>query len=196
MTYAELRSRSSFTMVELLAFAHGTLVNAAPDGFRARLPAPPLLMLDRILEITRQGARGRIVAERDVRVDDWFFQCHFLGDPVQPGCLGIDAVWQLLGFYGVWNGGLGSGRALGCGEVEFAGQIRPHDHTVRYDVEIRRCADLPKSGSMIIIGDGTVCIDGEPIYTIKRAKVGVFRDLDYADYPHPSPRSRGGRLGS
>ena len=187
MTYAEFRSRSSFTMVELLAFAHGTLVNAAPDGFRARLPAPPLLMLDRILEITRQGARGRIVAERDVRVDDWFFQCHFRGDPVQPGCLGVDAVWQLLGFYGAWSGGLGAGRALGCGEVEFAGQIRPHDHTVRYDVEILRCADLPKSGSMIIIGDATVAVDGEPIYTISRAKAGLFAELVYGDYPQPSP---------
>ena len=196
MTYEEFCSKSSFTLVELLAIAHGTLVDAAPEGFLARLPAPPMLMVDRVLEISRKGARGRIVAERDVRLDDWFFQCHFVGDPVQPGCLGVDAVWQLLGFYCTWNRGLGSGRALGCGEVEFAGQIRPHDRTVRYEVDVLRCAALPKTGATIVIGDATVQIDGELIYTIKRAKVGLFRDLDYRDYPRPSARSRGGRLGS
>jgi len=194
MTYEEFRSRSNFTLVDLLAFAHGTLVDTAPEGFLARLPAPPMLMVDRILAITRHGARGRMVAERDIRVDDWFFQCHFVGDPVQPGCLGVDAVWQLLGFYCTWNGGLGSGRALGCGEVEFAGQIRPHDRTVLYEVDVLRCASLPKTGSTIVIGDATVRIDGELIYTIKRAKVGLFRDLHYRDYPRPSPRARGGRL--
>ncbi|MFN8626962.1 MAG: bifunctional 3-hydroxydecanoyl-ACP dehydratase/trans-2-decenoyl-ACP isomerase [Candidatus Binatia bacterium] len=196
MTYEEFRAQSSFALIDLLAFAYGRLVDAAPEGFLARLPAPPMLMVDRILEIKRQGARGRIVAERDIRVDNWFFQCHFVGDPVQPGCLGVDAVWQLLGFYCTWNGGLGSGRALGCGEVEFAGQIRPHDRTVRYEVDVLRCASLPKSGSTIVIGDATVQIDGELIYTIKRAKVGLFRELDYRDYPLPSARARGGRLGS
>ncbi len=129
-----------------------------------------------------------MVAERDVRLDDWFFQCHFLGDPVQPGCLGVDGVWQLLGLYCSWNGALGSGRALGCAEVEFSGQVRPHDRVVRYQ-------DLPQSGSAITIGDARVLVDGEAIYEIKRAKVGVFRDIDYADYPHRSPHSRGGRMG-
>jgi 3-hydroxyacyl-[acyl-carrier protein] dehydratase/trans-2-decenoyl-[acyl-carrier protein] isomerase len=196
MTYDEFCGRSSFSAAELLAFAYGNLVEAPPEGFRGRLPAPPMLMVDRILGIVRQGTRGRVVAERDVRLDDWFFQCHFVGDPVQPGCLGVDAIWQLLGFYCVWSGGLGSGRALGCGEVEFAGQIRPHDRTVRYEIEVLRCADLPRSGSVIVIGDATLRVDGELIYTIKRAKVGLFRDLDYSDYPHPSQRSRGGRLGN
>ncbi len=195
MRYEDFRSRSSFSAIELLAFAHGTLVQPAPDGFRARLPAPPLLMVDRILDIERNGEGGRIAAEYDVRINDWFFQCHFLGDPVQPGCLGLDAVWQLVGFYGVWNGGLGSGRALGCGEVEFAGEVRPHDRTVRYDIRILRCANLPKSGATIIVADATVGVDGVPIYTVKRAKAGIFRDLEYADYPHPSPHSRGGHLG-
>ena len=195
MTYDEFRSRAHFAKEELLAFGHGTLVDDAPAGFRARLPVPPMLMIDRILEIARRGNRGRIVAERDVRVDDWFFQCHFLGDPVQPGCLGVDGVWQLVGFYLAWNGALGTGRALGCGEVEFSGQIRPYDQTVRYELDILRAADLPASGSAIAIGDGRVLVDGAPIYAIKRAKVGIFRDIDYPDYPKRSPRSRGGRMG-
>jgi 3-hydroxyacyl-[acyl-carrier protein] dehydratase/trans-2-decenoyl-[acyl-carrier protein] isomerase len=154
-----------------------------------------MLMVDRIEHVSRKGNRGRMVAERDVRLDDWFFQCHFLGDPVQPGCLGVDGVWQLLGLYCSWNGALGSGRALGCGEVEFSGQIRPHDGVVRYEIDIVRYQDLPQSGSAITIGDAQVLVDGQAIYEIKRAKVGVFRDIDYADYPWPSERSRGGRIG-
>ncbi|MBI1813846.1 MAG: bifunctional 3-hydroxydecanoyl-ACP dehydratase/trans-2-decenoyl-ACP isomerase [Deltaproteobacteria bacterium] len=196
MTYDEFGRRASFSQEELLAFGHGTLIDDAPDGFRTRLPIPPMLMLDRIVELTRKGHRGRIVAERDVRVDDWFFQCHFRGDPVQPGCLGVDGVWQLVGFYCAWIGALGTGRALGCGEIEFAGQIRPHDHTVRYEVDIVRATMLPASGATIAIGDATLLVDSEPIYSIKRAKVGVFRDIDYADYPRRSARSRGGRMGA
>jgi 3-hydroxyacyl-[acyl-carrier protein] dehydratase/trans-2-decenoyl-[acyl-carrier protein] isomerase len=194
--YADFRARSDFSLEDILAFGHGALIDDPPDGFGARFPVPPMLMIDRITRIERDGNRGRIHAERDVRLDDWFFQCHFLGDPVQPGCLGVDAVWQLIGFYCAWNGGLGSGRALGCQEVEFAGQIRPHDHLVRYDIEIIRFADLPASGSTIAIGDATVLVDDQPIYTIRRAKVGLFRDLAYADYPLPSARSRGGRMDS
>ncbi len=195
MKYRDFLERSHFSKEEILAFGHGTLVEDAPEGFTARLPVPPLLMIDRVVEISHQGSRGHVVAERDVQVDDWFFQCHFLGDPVQPGCLGVDGVWQLLGLYCSWNGALGSGRALGCGEVEFSGQIRPHDGVVRYEIDIVRYQDLPQSGSAITIGDAQVLVDGETIYEIKRAKVGVFRDIDYADYPWPSERSRGGRMG-
>jgi len=194
MKYAEFRERARFDGEEILAFAHGRLVEDAPDGFEARLPLPPMLMLDRIVELTRDGARGRLVAERDVRLDDWFFQCHFQGDPVQPGCLGVDAVWQLLGFFCAWSGALGSGRALGCGEIEFSGQIRPRDHVVRYDIAIRRYAALTGTGAAIAIGDATVAVDGEPIYAIKAAKAGIFRDLAYRDYPLASERSRGGKL--
>ena len=154
-----------------------------------------MLMIDRIEEISRAGRRGRIVAERDIRRDDWFFQCHFMGDPVQPGCLGVDAVWQLIGFYCAWNGAMGTGRALGCNEVEFAGQIRPHDKVVRFEIDIVRYQDLPKSGSAVAIGDARVLVDGEHIYDIRRAKVGVFRDIDYPDYPWPSLHSKGGRMG-
>jgi 3-hydroxyacyl-[acyl-carrier protein] dehydratase/trans-2-decenoyl-[acyl-carrier protein] isomerase len=192
--YAEFRERGAFEREELLAFAHGTLFGDAPLGFGARLPLPPMLMLDRIVAIERSGARGRIVGERDVRVDDWFFQCHFLGDPVQPGCLGVDGVWQLLGFYCAWAGGLGSGRALGCGEVEFAGQIRPHDGCVRTEIDVRRYTELEKAGASMVIGDATLYVDDAPIYTVKRARVGTFQGIAYPDYPLRSAHSRGGRM--
>ncbi len=195
MKYNEFRERNHFNHDELLALAHGSLIDDPPEGYKTRLPLPPMLMIDRIEEISRDGRRGRIVAERDVRRDDWFFQCHFLGDPVQPGCLGVDGVWQLLGLYCAWNGAIGTGRALGCGEVEFAGQIRPHDKVVRFEIDIVRYQDLPKSGSAVVIGDARVLVDGEHIYDIRRAKVGVFRDIDYPDYPWPSLHSKGGRMG-
>ena len=194
MTYEEFLALKSFAKDELLAFAHGTLVSDPPPRFEARLPLPPLLMIDRILEIRREGSRGRIVAERDVALDDWFFQCHFLRDPVQPGCLGLDGVWQLLGFFCAWCGGLGAGRALGCGEVEFSGQIRPRDRCVRTEIDVRRYTRIEHAGASLVIGDATLLVDDEPIYTIRRAKVGLFRDLEYPDYPNASERSRGGRM--
>lgn len=194
MKYDEFRARSSFSQEEILAFAHGRLLEDKPPEFKARFPLPPMLMVDRIDHISREGTRGRIVAERDIRLDDWFFQCHFLEDPVQPGCLGVDGVWQLIGFYCAWNGALGTGRALGCSEVDFFGQIRPHDKVVRYEIDIVRYQDLPQSGSAIAIGDADILVDGDSIYKIKRAKVGVFRDIDYNDYPWPSQRSRGGKM--
>ncbi len=194
MKYQEFQSRDAFDQSELLAFAHGRLIEDAPPAFGARLPMPPMLMLDRIVEVAGDGARGRIVGERDVRLDDWFFQCHFLGDPVQPGCLGLDGVWQLLGFYCAWRGGLGAGRALGCGEVEFYGQIRPHDGVVRTEIRVRRFTELAAAGASMAIGDATVSVNGEAVYSIDRAKVGTFRDIDYPDYPHPSERARGGKM--
>ena len=194
MKYADFRARERFGLEELLAFGHGTLIEDPPEHFEARLPVPPLLMLDRVTELRRDGARGRAVAERDVRLDDWFFQCHFLGDPVQPGCLGLDGVWQLLGFYCNWAGGRGAGRALGCGEVELSGQIRPHDSVVRYELDVLRYRELPSSGAAIAVADATVFVDGDPVYAIQRAKVGLFRDLVYPDYPLRSERSKGGKL--
>ncbi len=153
-----------------------------------------MLMVDRILDIRGEGPRGRIVAERDVAIDDWFFQCHFRGDPVQPGCLGVDGVWQLLGFFCAWSGGLGSGRALGCGEVEFSGQIRPHDRCVRYEVDVRRFTKIAHAGATLVVGDATLFVDDEPIYEIKHAKVGTFQNIEYSDYPMASERSRGGKM--
>jgi 3-hydroxyacyl-[acyl-carrier protein] dehydratase/trans-2-decenoyl-[acyl-carrier protein] isomerase len=192
MNYETFRERSHFDFTELMAFAHGRLIDDPPEGFEAKLPLPPMLMVDRIEEISRERHKGRIVAERDVRLDDWFFQCHFLGDPVQPGCLGVDAVWQLVGFFCAWAGALGTGRALGCSEVEFAGQIRPRDSVVRYEIKIVRYQELPASGAAVAVGDATVAVDGDVIYTIKRAKVGIFRDIAYRHYPWPTERSTGG----
>lgn len=192
MKYAEFRDRDQFAKEELLAFAHGRLIEDAPDTFGARLPLPPMLMVDRITELQRKGARGRILAERDVNLDDWFFQCHFLGDPVQPGCLGVDGIWQLLGFFCAWAGGPGTGRALGCGEVEFSGQVRPHDRLVRYEIDVRRYTELEKQGASMVIGDATLLVDDEPIYTVNRARVGTFQGIAYETYPDPGPNSKGG----
>jgi 3-hydroxyacyl-[acyl-carrier protein] dehydratase/trans-2-decenoyl-[acyl-carrier protein] isomerase len=192
LSYEEFRGRDRFSKQELLAMAYGRLVHDGPEGFTARLPLPPMMMVDRIVEIASTGRRGRIVAEQDIELDAWFFHCHFLGDPVQPGCLGVDAVWQLIGFFCTWKGALGNGRALGCQEVEFAGQIRPHDSVVRYEIDIARYQEL--SDSAVAIGDARVLVDGSEIYTIRRAKVGVFRGIDYPDYPWPSDNSRGGRM--
>ncbi|MGI9038381.1 MAG: bifunctional 3-hydroxydecanoyl-ACP dehydratase/trans-2-decenoyl-ACP isomerase [Gemmatimonadota bacterium] len=192
LTYEAFRARSHFTQPELLAMAYGRLVSDPPPEFSARLPIPPMMMVDRVEEISAEGRRGRIVAEQDVKLDAWFFHCHFLGDPVQPGCLGVDAIWQLVGFYCAWRGALGTGRALGCQEVEFSGQIRPHDGVVRYEIDIARYQEL--ADSAIAIGDARVLVDGSEIYQVRRAKVGVFRGIDYPDYPFPSANSRGGRL--
>jgi len=194
--YAEFQARDHFAHDELLGMAYGRLIEDPPAGFDARLPLPPMLMLDRITEIRRDGNRGRVVGERDVRLDDWFFQCHFLGDPVQPGCLGVDGVWQLLGFYCAWAGGLGAGRALGCGEVDFSGQIRPRDVCVRTEVDVRRYTQLEKAGASMVIGDATLSVDGEPIYRVLRARVGTFQGIAYPDYPAASPNSRGGSMRS
>lgn len=191
--YSEFVARERFSQEELLALSQGLLVEDPPAEF-IRLPAPPMLMLDRVTELTRNGPRGRIVGEKDVRMDDWFFHCHFRGDPVQPGCLGVDAVWQLVGLYIAANGAPGSGRALGCKEVEFAGQIRPFNRVVRYEIEIRRFSRLEASGSAVAIGSARVLVDEELIYTIRDAKVGMFLGIAYPDYPRRSANSVGGIL--
>lgn len=191
MRYAEFRERTAFSKEELLALSQGSLVED-PPGELVRLPAPPMLMIDRVVAVERQGPRARIVGEQDIGLTDWFFQCHFRGDPVQPGCLGVDAVWQLIGLYCGVAGALGSGRALGCKEVEFAGQIRPYNRVVRYEVDIRRFSALPASGAAVAIGSAIVLVDGEPIYTVRDAKVGTFRGIAYTDYPARSANSVGG----
>ena len=148
--------------------------------------------MDRILSIKKEGNRGKIVAEQDIRLDAWYFQCHFPGDPLQPGCLCVDAVWQLMGFYCVWSGALGAGRALGCEEVVFNGQIRPHNKVARFEVDILRFRDLKQAGSSIVIADAEVFIDGECITTIKKARTGIFKGITYKDYPRQSPNCLGG----
>lgn len=196
MKYQEFLERDHFEDAEILGLAHGSLVEDPPAEGLARLPIPPMLMIDRITQISRDGRKGQVSAERDVRLDDWFFQCHFPGDPVQPGCLGVDAIWQLLGFFCGWAGGRGTGRALGVGEVEFSGQIRPLNKKVRYELQIVRFSILKGSGVAIGIADGQVLVDDEEIYTLKRAKVGIFNDIDYPDYPNPSKNSVGGIMGT
>ncbi|HJP31999.1 MAG TPA: bifunctional 3-hydroxydecanoyl-ACP dehydratase/trans-2-decenoyl-ACP isomerase [Candidatus Latescibacteria bacterium] len=183
--------REHFTYEELLGLSQGNLIVDAPNE-SIRLPAPPMLMLSRVVELERRGSRGRIVGEQDINVADWFFHCHFRNDPVQPGCLGVDAIWQLVGLYTAANGAPGSGRALGCKEVEFTGQIRPYNKVVRYEVDIRRFSQLKDSGSAVSIGTAKVLVDGEHIYTVKDAKVGMFLGIDYPDYPAQSQNSVGG----
>ncbi len=192
MKYTEFLEQNQFTFENLLAFSYGRLIEDPPEGFDAQLPAPPFLMIDRILSIEKNGNRGRIVAEQDIRLDAWYFQCHFPGDPVQPGCLCVDAVWQLVGFYAVWSGALGAGRALGCEEVVFSGQIRPHNKVARYEIDVLRYRDLKQAGSSIAIADGNVFIDGEQITTVKKARAGIFKGITYKDYPNHSPNSLGG----
>ncbi len=193
MRYAEFLERTKYSKLELIAMANGSLVEDAPEKGIPRLPLPPFLMFDRITTVDRGRRGGRLVAEQDVHVDAWYFQCHFRGDPVQPGCLGLDALWQLLGFYCAINGAQGSGRALGAGEVEFSGQIRPFNKIVRYELDVRRFSILKESGSAVAIAHGSVFVDDELIYSVKDAKVGVFHDIAYTDYPNPDARfARGG----
>jgi len=196
MNYSEFKERDHFGLEELISFAYGNLVGDPPADFNARLPAPPFLMVDRILSIRSQGRQGSIVAEQDIRLDAWYFQCHMPGDPVQPGCLCVDAVWQMLGFFCAWRGALGTGRALGCGEVTFNGQIRPFNRKVRYEIDVRRFSHLRESGAGIVIGDGRVFVDDELIAEVKQARTGIFRGIAYPDYPRRSIHSVGGIMKS
>jgi 3-hydroxyacyl-[acyl-carrier protein] dehydratase / trans-2-decenoyl-[acyl-carrier protein] isomerase len=192
LKYHEFIEKTSYSHTELIACSHGHLIEDPPHDDMVGLPAPPFLMFDRVTLLER-GRRGRIVAEQDIRSDAWYFQCHFRGDPVQPGCLGVDAVWQLIGFYCTASGAIGSGRALGAGRIEFLGQIRPFDKVVTYDVDIRRYSKLDASGSTFCVANGKVSVDGQEIYTIEDAKVGIFKGIAYRDYPNPlSPMARGG----
>ena len=163
---------TSFGYDELIACAEGKLFGPG----NAQLPAPPMLMFDRITAIGEDGGandKGHIVAELDVKPDLWFFQCHFLGDPVMPGCLGLDALWQLTGFFLGWLGLPGRGRALGAGEVKFTGQVLPDVQTVTYGVDLKR---VMRSRLKLAIADGWLKADGETIYTVKDMRVGLFED--------------------
>ncbi len=146
----------------------------------AQLPAPPMLMMDRITNISREGGKygkGYIEAELDVTTDAWFFACHFIGDPVMPGCLGLDAMWQLVGFYLGWTGAPGRGRALGVGEVKFTGQVTPKVKKVVYKIDLKRVI-LRKL--VLGIGDGVMEADGQPIYSATDLRVGLFDPKDMA----------------
>ncbi|WP_435641629.1 3-hydroxyacyl-[acyl-carrier-protein] dehydratase FabA [Micavibrio aeruginosavorus] len=162
--------KSSYSYDDLIACGKGELFGPG----NAKLPAPPMLMFDRITEVSADGGahgKGIIKAELDVNPDLWFFQCHFLGDPVMPGCLGLDAMWQLLGFYLGWTGAQGSGRALGLGELKFTGQVLPEAKLVSYEINLKRVINRKL---VLGIGDGTVSVDGKVIYEATDLKVGLF----------------------
>jgi|TARA_B100000700_G_scaffold267138_1_gene306754 3-hydroxyacyl-[acyl-carrier protein] dehydratase/trans-2-decenoyl-[acyl-carrier protein] isomerase len=160
----------SFTRDELLACGQGELFGPG----NAQLPAPNMLMLDRITHISEEGGshgKGQLIAELDISPDLWFFDCHFPGDPVMPGCLGLDAMWQLVGFHLGWLGNPGRGRALGCGEVKFSGQVLPTAKKVTYTINIKRVI----TRKLILgIADGTVTVDGRDIYQANDLRVGLF----------------------
>lgn len=164
----------SFDRDQLLACARGELFGAG----NARLPAPPMLMFDRITHIAETGGahnRGEILAELDIHPELWFFECHFAGDPVMPGCLGLDAMWQLSGFFLPWLGEPGRGRALGVGEVKFTGQVLPRAKLVRYQIDIRR---VMRGKLPLVIADGKTFVDGRLIYTADSLRVGLFRSTE------------------
>ncbi len=162
--------KSSYSYEEIIDCGHGKLFGPG----NARLPLPPMLMFNRITTVNVNGGaygKGVIEAELDITPDIWFFECHFESDPVMPGCLGLDAVWQLLGFYLGWTGAPGSGRALGLGEMKMTGQILPETKLVRYVVDIKRVINRKL---VLGIGDGSVYADEQKIYEAKDLRVGLF----------------------
>lgn len=165
---------SSFNRDELLSCGHGDMFGPG----NARLPIGNMLMMDRILKITEDGGefgKGEIIAELDINPDLWFFACHFEEDPVMPGCLGLDAMWQLVGFYLGWKGNPGRGRALGSGEVKFFGQVLPNAKKVTYNIQLKRVIERKL---VMGIADGSMSVDGREIYTAKDLRVGLFTSTD------------------
>ncbi len=163
--------QNSFTYQELLDCANGILFGKG----NAQLPSPPMLMFDRVTNINETGGffeKGEVVAELDINRDLWFFDCHFKNDPVMPGCLGLDAMWQLVGFYLGWLGQPGKGRALGVGEVKFTGQVLNTVKKVTYHISLKR---LILRKLILGVADGTLKADGNPIYEAKDMKVGLFQ---------------------
>ncbi|VAW58571.1 3-hydroxyacyl-[acyl-carrier-protein] dehydratase, FabA form @ Trans-2-decenoyl-[acyl-carrier-protein] isomerase [hydrothermal vent metagenome] len=169
-----MTNQRSYTKEELLKCGQGELFGPG----NAQLPMPNMLMMDRITLISEDGGehgKGEIKAELDISPDLWFFECHFPGDPVMPGCLGLDAMWQLLGFYLGWKGNPGKGRALGVGDVKFSGQVLPTAKTVSYQINIKR---VIARGLILGIADGVVMVDGREIYSAKGLRVGLFSSTD------------------
>jgi 3-hydroxyacyl-[acyl-carrier protein] dehydratase/trans-2-decenoyl-[acyl-carrier protein] isomerase len=166
--------KNNYTREELLSCGRGEMFGPG----NAQLPLPPMLMFDRISTISDEGGafgKGQIVAELDVTPDLWFFGCHFEGDPVMPGCLGLDAMWQLVGFFLGWMGGPGHGRALGAGEVKFTGQVTPDKKLVTYHIDLKR---VIMRKLVMGIADAEMRVDGRTIYTAKDLRVGLFTSTE------------------
>ena len=166
--------QSSFNRDELIACGHGKMFGPG----NGRLPLPNMLMLDRIVSISAEGGahgKGQIRAELDIHPDLWFFGCHFEGDPVMPGCLGLDAMWQLVGFFLCWKQNPGRGRALGVGEVKFTGQVLPTAKLVEYVIDLKRVVERKL---VMAIADAKMLVDGREIYTATDLRVGLFTSTD------------------
>ena len=169
-----MQQKDKYSLEELLQCGRGEMFGPG----NAQLPLPPMLMLDRITHISADGGefgKGHIVAELDIQPDLWFFGCHFPGDPVMPGCLGLDAMWQLIGFFLGWMGGQGRGRALGGGEIKFSGQVTPECRLVTYRIDIKR---VIMRKLVMGIGDAKMEVDGAVIYAAKDLRVGLFTSTD------------------
>lgn len=162
--------QSSYTKVDLLKSGRGGYFGPG----NAQLPAPPMLMMDRITAISLDGGqycKGHVIGELDITPDLWFFDCHFPGDPVMPGCLGLDAMWQIVGFWLGWSGSPGKGRASGVGEVKFRGQITPHTRQVRYEIDMRQV----RRGKLVVgVADGRVFADDVCVYQAESLKVSLM----------------------
>lgn len=163
--------KSRYDYEDLIACAHGQVFGPG----NGRLPLPPMLMVDRITHVSEEGGghgRGELVAELDIRPDQWFFECHFEDDPVMPGCLGLDAMWQLVGFYLCWLGLPGRGRALGAGQIRFGGEVLPDAKLVTYVIDIKR---VVRRRLTMGIADATLSVDGREIYEARDLRVGLFQ---------------------
>ena len=169
-----IHTKSSYSYEDLLECSNARLFGPG----NAQLPLPPMLMFDRIISINDTGGKynkGQIIAELDVKPELWFFDCHFVGDPVMPGCLGLDAMWQLVGFYLGWAGGPGRGRALGAGEVKFSGQVTPKNKLITYRIDMRRVIQRKLNMG---IADGVMEVDGREIYSASSLRVGLFTSTE------------------
>ena len=169
-----MTQQNAYSREELLKCSRGEMFGPG----NAQLPAPNMLMMDRIVHISQTGGKygkGEIIAELDITPDLWFFACHYEGDPVMPGCLGLDAMWQLVGFHLGWLGYEGRGRALGSGEVKFTGQVLPTAKKVTYTINIKRTINRALT---LGIADGTMAVDGREIYSAEGLRVGLFSSTD------------------